>query len=67
MRTMLSAKELASRWGVTYGFLRDQRARGEGPDYVKLGNGSRPRIRYPVDKVEEYERQQSRREHDTMG
>ena len=44
--------ELSRRWGISEKTLQQQRWKGAGPRYVKIGN----RVRYPIDEVERYER-----------
>ena len=43
---------LSRRWGISEKTLQQQRWKGTGPRYVKIGN----RVRYPIDEVERYER-----------
>ncbi len=47
----LTPADLAARWQTTTGALADERYRGVGPSYLKLG----ARVRYRLADVEAYE------------
>ena len=51
-KRFLNEIELSRRWGISEKTLQQQRWKGTGPRYVKIGN----RVRYPIDEVERYER-----------
>lgn len=48
----LTSKQLAQRWGISEGTLRNYRWRGCGPAYVVLNGRT---VRYSVSGVERYE------------
>lgn len=56
----LTPEQLARRWNMSAGTLKNWRAQGRGPRYVALTDGKRPPIRYLVADVEAYERKQRR-------
>lgn len=60
----LNAAELAARWAgaVTTGTLANWRSKGRGPAFVKVGS----KVLYPLDKLEEWERQQLRAANDNQ-
>ncbi len=53
--TMLTPEELAARWKMSAGTLKNWRAAKKGPAFVPLGDGPRPRILYRLADVEEWE------------
>lgn len=57
-QTYLTEPDLAERWRMTSSALRNQRSRGRGPRFVKLGPHGR--VRYPLDEVLRYERLHTR-------
>jgi hypothetical protein len=48
---LMTARQLAARWGCTVGHLANLRSLGAGPTYLKIGGA----IRYRVDDVGAYE------------
>lgn len=48
--------ELAARWNISPRTLERWRWTGDGPGYIKIGG----RVVYPLEDVEEFERQQRR-------
>lgn len=52
---VLTPEQLASRWDLTTGTLRNWRSKGLGPAYIRVGWG-RGRVRYRLVDVEAYER-----------
>lgn len=44
----LLPEELADRWRVEKTHLGNLRVSGEGPSFLKLSEGSRARVRYPL-------------------
>ena len=52
----LTTEELAKRWAVAPNTLRRWRVDGTGPGFVKLGTGIRSAVRYRIDDIEEYEK-----------
>lgn len=55
---LITPAQLAIRWGLSLNTLSQWRAAGTGPAYLRLGDGERPRIRYRLVDVQEYERRQ---------
>lgn len=55
---LITPAQLAIRWGVALNTLSQWRASGGGPAFLRLGDGERPRIRYRLADVQEYERRQ---------
>lgn len=54
----LTTAELAKRWGMNPGTLRNWRSEGKGPRFVTLGRkrkGKNPPVRYRLSDVVEYE------------
>lgn len=49
-KAYLDTRELAERWGMTTGALRQMRLRGTGPRYFKPG-GKNGKVRYAMDDV----------------
>jgi hypothetical protein len=52
---LITSQELAKRWKVNEGSIRMMRIDQRGPPYLKLGKGPRPRIRYVMAQVIEWE------------
>lgn len=50
--TFLTEAELATRWRMARGTLRNQRSQGRGVGFVKLGHA----VRYPLSEVLRHER-----------
>lgn len=48
----LKASDVARRWRTTDGYLRDLRAKGKGPAFVKLSHG---RVMYRASDILKYE------------
>lgn len=62
MKDALTTKQLAERWSMNPGTLRNWRMDGAGPRFIKVGRrgkGRRPRVFYPITNVEAYERRKS--------
>jgi hypothetical protein len=55
-RVFLTPNQLAARWQIAPELLATWRHRGDGPEYVKVGQ----HVRYAVRAVTEYERERSR-------
>ena len=55
---LITPAQLALRWGLNINTLNQWRAAGTGPKFIRLGDGERPRIRYRMSDVMEYERRQ---------
>lgn len=53
-KAYLSTRELAERWGMTTGAIRQMRNRGSGPRYFKPG-GKNGKVRYAMDDVVAHE------------
>lgn len=52
----LTPEDLARRWGLAEGTIRNMRHYGKGPAFIKLNGKS---IRYPLAEVVAYERSQA--------
>lgn len=52
----LTPKELADRWNVHEGTIRNWRWQGKGPSYLKIGEGLRGRVVYKLTDVQSYEK-----------
>ena len=52
---MLTPEQLAARWNMAVGTLKNWRRQKKGPSFVPLGDGPRPRIVYKLSDVEAYE------------
>lgn len=50
--SLLTEKEVAQRWRVSPGRLRNERVAGKGLAYIKLGRS----VRYRLSDIETYER-----------
>jgi hypothetical protein len=55
---LITPAQLGIRWGLSLHTLSQWRANNSGPAYLRLGDGERPRIRYRLVDVQEYERRQ---------
>lgn len=55
---VLTLKQLAERWGMKPGTLKNWRREGKGPRAVRLGDGPRARTVFKVSDVLAYEEQQ---------
>ena len=55
MKDLLTTAELAERWGMHEGSLKNWRSKGKGPPYVKIGEGYNTIIKYKLKDIEEYE------------
>lgn len=53
----ITSQELAARWKMNEGSIRMMRVNGTGPNFVKLGRGKRPRLRYWLSDIERFERE----------
>ena len=53
---LITSQDLAKRWKVNEGSIRMMRIDKRGPPYLKLGTGPRPRIRYVMAQVIDWER-----------
>jgi len=51
----LTTEQLAERWNMEVGTLEIWRQRKKGPNWVKLTDGKRPSIRYPIETIHAYE------------
>ena len=52
----LTTDELAKRWGLSANRLRQWRVAGMGPNFLKLGDGPKAPVRYRLEDIEEFER-----------
>lgn len=52
---MLTPEQLAKRWSMSSGTLKNWRAQKKGPPFVPLGDGPRPRVLYKIGDVEAWE------------
>jgi len=52
----LTTDQLAKRWGVSSNRLRQWRVEGKGPSFIKLGPGPKAPVRYRLEDIEEFER-----------
>lgn len=50
-----TTEQLAERWGIKPETLEVWRQRGKGPKWIRLTEGKRPSIRYPIELIHEYE------------
>jgi predicted DNA-binding transcriptional regulator AlpA len=55
---VMTPDQLAQRWGMAAGTLRNWRAEGKGPRAIRLGDGPRARVVYRVADVLAWEDQQ---------
>lgn len=51
----LTTEQLAERWNMQPETLEVWRQRKKGPKWVRLTEGKRPSIRYPIELIHEYE------------
>ena len=54
--THLTTDELALRWSLNKGTLRNWRSFGMGPQYIKLGKGKPAKVLYPLVSILDYEK-----------
>lgn len=52
----LTTDQLSKRWGLSANRLRQWRVEGKGPAFIKLGSGPKAPVRYRLEDVEEYEK-----------
>ena len=57
MAQLLTTKQLCERWQITQDTLRQWRVSDNGPPYIKLGDGRAAPVRYKLEDIEAYERQ----------
>jgi hypothetical protein len=57
MPQLLTTKQLCERWQITQDTLRQWRVSENGPAYIKLGDGRAAPVRYKLEDIEAYERQ----------
>ena len=55
----LSTVDLAKRWGVSEGTLRNYRSAGRGPKFIKISGRGGP-VRYSLDEVRKWELRKSK-------
>lgn len=55
-KLFFTTDELAARWGVTNGTLRNWRWKKQGPPHHKLGDGDRAQVYYKIDDILKYEK-----------
>ena len=53
--TLLTIEQLAERWSCSDKKLAHQRVKGDGPEFVKLGNARNSPVRYPLECIEKFE------------
>ncbi len=51
----LTTEQLAERWGISPRTLEYRRARGDGPQFVRIGRGRKALVRYRLSAILEYE------------
>ena len=51
----LTTEQLAERWGISPRTLEARRARGDGPQFVRIGRGRKALVRYRLSAILEYE------------
>lgn len=56
MSKLFTPKDLMARWSVTDNTLRRWRMLGTGPDYIKLGPGKGSEVRYRLEDIERFEK-----------
>lgn len=54
---LLPPSEVAARYGITPETLSNWRREKKGPRWVKIGDGPRPRVRYRLQDLIEYEQE----------
>lgn len=52
----LTTDELAKRWGLSANRLRQWRVEGKGPSFIKLGTTPKAPVRYRLEDIEDFER-----------
>jgi hypothetical protein len=57
MSKLFTPKDLMARWSVTDNTLRRWRMLGTGPDYIKLGPGKASEVRYRLEDIERFEKE----------
>lgn len=57
---LLTDKQLANRWQCSEKKLANDRVKGVGPRFIKLGDGKNSPIRYPLESVEQFEAERTR-------
>lgn len=55
MDKFLTLKQLAARWCMEPGTLRNWKSQGKGPKAIKIGG----KVLYPVGNIEEYENEKA--------
>lgn len=55
-KEFISTDDLAERWGLSNGTLRNWRWQKKGPPYFKIGDGARDGVYYKLDDILRYER-----------
>lgn len=55
-KKLLSTKELAKRWDVHEGTIKNWRSQGKGPKFYKIGEGEKSRVRYKLEDIKSYEK-----------
>jgi len=53
---VLTSEQLAARWSMAVGTLKNWRAQGKGPPFIPLTDGERPPIVYRLKDVIAYEK-----------
>lgn len=53
----LTTDQLADRWQMSSGTLRNWRQNKKGPKWIKMGKGKRAPVRYRMNDVLDYEQQ----------
>lgn len=52
---LLSTKQLAERWGLSEGTLRNWRMMNKGPRFIRIGRGKRGQVRYKIEAIVKWE------------
>lgn len=52
----LTSKQLADRWGMFEGTIRNWRTLKKGPPFIKIGEGPRGYVAYDIKDIEAYEK-----------
>lgn len=52
---LLTSKQLAERWGLSEGTLRNWRVLGTGPKFIKLGKKQNAAVRYGLAAIKSFE------------
>ena len=58
--TLLTIEQLAERWSCSDKKLAHQRVKGDGPEFLKLGDARNSPVRYPLEAVEHFETERLR-------